>query len=263
MPEDLQAHIRYPEDFFAIQARKYATYHMEDPQVFYNKEDLWAIPRRTIEGEREMSLHHHASARERAKVHLTLFNRPARHDRVAGARRPRTTATDRLISPSSYVGLGQVDLSDQPASRHLPAPPRSQQTTVIRGSRPFRSTSPSSTCSCLAAPSSPRVPVIVAYGNQIAMEPTLEQSLARMFGGRAVAAPAAEAPGPAAAATPGVSAAAQRAWEVWTRAQDALRRGDWAAYGAKQKRLEDALRSLLDPPATRHRGRRRPRHGRR
>jgi uncharacterized membrane protein (UPF0182 family) len=93
--------------------------------------------------------------------------------------------------------------------------------------------------------------VIVAYGNQIAMEPTLEQSLARIFGGRPVAA----APGPAAAAPAargGEAAAAaipfaQRAWESWTRAQEALRRGDWAAYGAEQKRLEEALRGLVGP----------------
>ncbi|MBI4589376.1 MAG: UPF0182 family protein, partial [Candidatus Rokubacteria bacterium] len=45
MPEDLRSHLRYPEDLFTIQARKYATYHMTDPQVFYNKEDLWTIPR--------------------------------------------------------------------------------------------------------------------------------------------------------------------------------------------------------------------------
>jgi uncharacterized membrane protein (UPF0182 family) len=55
MPAELQKHIRYPEDFFAIQARKYAKYHMEDPQVFYSQEDLWAVPRRAIEGrDREM-----------------------------------------------------------------------------------------------------------------------------------------------------------------------------------------------------------------
>src|SRR2546422_2132570 len=85
--------------------------------------------------------------------------------------------------------------------------------------------------------------VIVSYGNQIAMEPTLQQSLARIFGGRA--------PGPARAvgALPptALDAAATRqlaqpAWEVWSRAQDALRRGDWATYGAEQKRLEGALR---------------------
>ena len=56
MPEDLRAHIRYPEDLFAIQAQMYATYHMRDPQVFYNKEDLLSIPRQTVSGtEREMA----------------------------------------------------------------------------------------------------------------------------------------------------------------------------------------------------------------
>jgi len=44
MPADLRRHIRYPEDLFTIQANIYATYHMTDPQVFYNKEDLWRIP---------------------------------------------------------------------------------------------------------------------------------------------------------------------------------------------------------------------------
>src|SRR5262249_20884561 len=44
MPEDLRAHIRYPQDLFGIQARMYASFHMLDPQVFYNKEDLWTIP---------------------------------------------------------------------------------------------------------------------------------------------------------------------------------------------------------------------------
>jgi hypothetical protein len=39
-------------------------------------------------------------------------------------------------------------------------------------------------------------------------------------------------------------ATAQRAWDAWTRSQEALRRGDWTAYGAEQKRLEEALRTL-------------------
>jgi uncharacterized protein len=45
MPADLRLHIRYPEDFFLIQAETYATYHMTDPAVFYNREDLWAFPK--------------------------------------------------------------------------------------------------------------------------------------------------------------------------------------------------------------------------
>ena len=44
MPAFLRRHIRYPMDLFLIQAQMYATYHMTDPQVFYNREDLWSIP---------------------------------------------------------------------------------------------------------------------------------------------------------------------------------------------------------------------------
>ena len=45
MPPSLQQHVRYPQDFFTIQADKYLRYHMDKPQDFYNLEDLWSIPR--------------------------------------------------------------------------------------------------------------------------------------------------------------------------------------------------------------------------
>jgi uncharacterized membrane protein (UPF0182 family) len=44
MPDDLKLHIRYPEDLFSVQAELYATYHMKDPRVFYNREDVWVVP---------------------------------------------------------------------------------------------------------------------------------------------------------------------------------------------------------------------------
>ncbi len=49
MPEDLRSHVRYPEDLFSIQALKYAVYHMNDPGVFYNKEDVWQVPKEKYE----------------------------------------------------------------------------------------------------------------------------------------------------------------------------------------------------------------------
>jgi uncharacterized membrane protein (UPF0182 family) len=49
MPSDLRAHARYPEILFKVQAEVYRTYHMRDPQAFYNKEDLWDIAR-TVKG---------------------------------------------------------------------------------------------------------------------------------------------------------------------------------------------------------------------
>ncbi len=45
MPADLRAHARYPEILFRAQAEIYRTYHMLDPQAFYNKEDVWDIAR--------------------------------------------------------------------------------------------------------------------------------------------------------------------------------------------------------------------------
>jgi hypothetical protein len=50
MPADLRAHARYPEIFFRVQAEVYRTYHMRDPQAFYNKEDLWDLAR-TVQGQ--------------------------------------------------------------------------------------------------------------------------------------------------------------------------------------------------------------------
>ncbi|MBD2361536.1 UPF0182 family protein [Anabaena minutissima FACHB-250] len=45
MPAMLRKHIRYPVDFFSIQSERLMTYHMTDPVVFYNREDLWQIPK--------------------------------------------------------------------------------------------------------------------------------------------------------------------------------------------------------------------------
>jgi len=44
MPASLRSHLRYPVDFFKLQSERLMTYHMTDPQVFYNREDQWQIP---------------------------------------------------------------------------------------------------------------------------------------------------------------------------------------------------------------------------
>lgn len=41
MPEALLAHVRYPADQLRVQGLVYTKYHMSDPAVFYNQEDLW------------------------------------------------------------------------------------------------------------------------------------------------------------------------------------------------------------------------------
>ncbi|HEY1579993.1 MAG TPA: UPF0182 family protein [Terracidiphilus sp.] len=43
MPADLRRHVRYPELLMRLQAAAYGLYHMTDPVVFYNREDLWTV----------------------------------------------------------------------------------------------------------------------------------------------------------------------------------------------------------------------------
>jgi uncharacterized membrane protein (UPF0182 family) len=50
LPPDLKLHLRYPQDLFAIQATQYQSFHMTDPQVFYNREDLWVPPMEKYDG---------------------------------------------------------------------------------------------------------------------------------------------------------------------------------------------------------------------
>jgi len=45
MPADLRRHVRYPAGLFRTQAEAYRVFHMRDPQVFYNKEDIWEVAR--------------------------------------------------------------------------------------------------------------------------------------------------------------------------------------------------------------------------
>jgi hypothetical protein len=272
MPDDLRRHLRYPEDLFTIQARKFATYHMEDPQVFYNKEDLWAIPRRVVEGrEREMEPYYTimrlpGEAREEF-IQLMLFN-PSRRDNMIAwlAARSDPPNYGRLFvynfpKQKLIYGPRQVDAridQDGVISQQL-ALWNQRGSTVIRGSLlaiPIEQSLIYVQPLYLAASEQGALPelrrVIVAFGNSIAMEPTLEQSLARVFGGRvdaAVARPAEGAPAPAgtpraSTAPPSVEASIQKAWDAWSKGQEALKRSDWAAFGTEQKRLEEALKEL-------------------
>ncbi|MGK7929991.1 MAG: UPF0182 family protein [Microcystaceae cyanobacterium] len=53
MPSTLKSHIRYPTDLFNTQSERLLTYHMEDTQVFYNREDQWRIPQEIYGGEQQ------------------------------------------------------------------------------------------------------------------------------------------------------------------------------------------------------------------
>ncbi len=272
MPKDLQAHVRYPEDLFTIQAQMYATYHMEDPQVFYNKEDLWTIPRRQQDARTASEMEPYytimrlpGEPREEF-VLLNAFN-PSRRDNMIAIMAARSDAPNYggllvYMFPKQKLVYGprQIDAridQDGTISQQLSLW-NQQGSRVLRGSLlaiPIDQSLIYVQPLYLAATEQGALPelrrVIVAYGNQIAMEPTLEQSLGRIFGARVRGDEAAARPREAAAPGPplletGLRPLVQRAWEAWQKGQEALRRGDWTGYGQEQKRVEETLRQLRE-----------------
>ena len=264
MPEDLRSHIRYPQDLFGIQARMYAQYHMLDPQVFYNKEDLWTVPVRKVEGrDTEMEPYYtimRLPAEKREEFVLLLPFTPVRRDNMISW----------LAARSDPPNYGKLVLYEFPKGKLVFGPRQvearidqdafiSQQLSlwsqagsqVIRGSLlaiPIEESLLYVQPLYLAAERG-RLPelkrVIAAYGNRIAMDETLEASLQQLFGARPPGAePAPAATGAAVAAGGAPSRAAAEALEHFTRARERFGRGDFTGFGEELKRLEDALRRL-------------------
>ncbi|MGH7843724.1 MAG: UPF0182 family protein [Candidatus Binatia bacterium] len=267
MPEDLRAHIRYPQDMFEIQARIYATYHMQDPQVFYNKEDLLSIPRTVIDRQdQEMEPYYtimRLPGEKREEFILLLPFTPNNRDNMRAwlAARSDPPNYGKLIAldfPKAKLVYGPKQIEarinqDTFISQQL-ALWNQQGSQVIRGSLlaiPIEQSLLYVQPLYLASSNKGSLPelkrVITAFGNQIAMEETLEQSLERIFSGRTATAPV-----PITVALPEKAAAAKtqanRALEHYQRAQELLRQGNWAGFGDELKRLEEALKELQKSP---------------
>jgi uncharacterized protein len=265
MPEDLRAHIRYPQDLFGIQARMYAQYHMLDPQVFYNKEDLWTVPVRKTEGrDAEMEPYYtimRLPAEQREEFVLLLPFTPVRRDNMIAwlAARSDPPQYGKLVLyefPKGKLVFGprQVEARiDQDAFISQQLSLWSQAgSQVIRGGLlaiPIEESLLYVQPLYLAAQRG-RLPelkrVITAYGNRIAMDETLEASLQQLFGAR----PAGAEPVPAAAGAPATgpagapARAAAEALDHFTRARERFGQGDFTGFGEELKRLEEALRRL-------------------
>jgi uncharacterized protein len=270
MPADLKSHIRYPQGLFAVQSRMFATYHMQDPQVFYNKEDLWSIPKRMQEGqERDMEPYYTImrlpGEKQEEFILLSPFN-PSKKDNMIAWMAARSDGPHygkvvayNFPKQKLIYGPRQIEARiDQDAFISQQLSLWSQRgSQVIRGSMlaiPIEQSLLYVQPLYLAAEkgSLPELKrVIVSMGNQIAMEENLEASLAQLFGvgGKALTAVkggAASAAAPALGRESGVRPLVDQAWQQYGRAQDMLRQGNFAGYGEEVKRLEGTLKALRD-----------------
>ena len=251
---DLKTHLRYPEDLFSIQADQYRTFHMTDPQVFYNREDLWVLPKETYAGNIAPM-----------QPYYILMKLPGSDQLEYLLMTPFTPQKrDNMISwvaaRCDFPEYGKMLFYQLPKEKLIYGPMQieamidqnttiSQQLTLWdqRGSRVIRG-------NLIAVPIENSflyvVPVyltaagtdfpqlkrvIVISGDKVAMEPTLDEAIQSVFGAQQP-----QKGTPARSGTPELGQARTQ----FDEAQKAMQQGDWAKFGQAMEALK---RSLAGP----------------
>ena len=251
LPKGLRAHLRYPQELFLAQVTRYAAYHMQDPQVFYNKEDLWTRPLEKFGDATAPMEPYYVLMRlpgeDRLEFMLMLPMTPQGRDNLIGWVAARSDFPDygKMVTfklPKERLSYGpmqvealidqnteisrQLSLWDQGGSRVLRG-----NLLVIPIDHSLLYVEPV----YLVAEQNelPQLKrVIAAHEGRVAMEPTLEGALAALFG-----APVAASQVPAAAQNP---ALVEDIRKRLADAEAALGRGDWVGFGAAMEALKRA-----------------------
>lgn len=286
MPPSLQEHVRYPVDLFSVQTEQFRKYHMVDVQVFFNNEDLWAVPMEIFD-----------QGTQPMEPYYVTFALPGEEETEFLLIQPYTPAgRDNMIAwiaarsdPGVYGELHAYELPKQELIfGPLQIESRIDQETliseqfslwsqlgsnVIRGNlivvpindsflyvEPIYLESETS-----AIPELKRV--IVASGDNVVMRETLDEALTALLG----EAPAVtevipdvpegeeqpeetveteeettEAPEETIEVQASVQELIRSANEHLLAAEEAQRAGDWAAYGQEQEALRESLEQLLE-----------------
>ena len=257
MPADLRRHARYPETLFRVQAEIYRTYHMLDPQAFYNKEDMWDLARYTAaqEGQSESVTPTYVVAslpdQNQAEFLLSLPFTPRNKDNLIGLMLARCDGAHlgeivvlQLSKQELIFGPAQIAArinQEQTISKDLTL--WNQQGSHVLRSQilvlPVDSTFlyVDSIYIQSASTSMPQLKkIVLAVGNRLIYTDTYEQAIAQLSPGAQTLIQQAEGPawkpGAPAAATP--STADQRLERVRAhlrRYRDLAAQGKWADAG--------------------------------
>jgi len=262
MSDDIRSHIRYPEDLFTYQTNLYAIYHMDETQVFYNKEDQWQIPTVTSGAQADPMMRHmimKLPEEEEEEFILMIPFTPRGKDNLSAwmvARNDGEFLGQLVVYrfPKQKLVFGPTQINnrinqDADISRQLSLWDQ-RGSEVIRGNLlviPIEESLIYVQPIYLQAEGG-RIPelkrVIVAYENRIVMEETLDLALGRVFGDRRATEQVDEADPKGIEKAPIMPASAiQRAKELFNRAMQAQRSGNWALYGEEIEKLGEVLGS--------------------
>ncbi len=265
MPPALRQHVRYPEDLFLTQAGMYNTYHMTDPEVFYNKEDLWSFPQENYGGESATMQPYYTIMRlpgeAREEFILMLPMVPHNRDNMIAWLAARCDASHygtmiEFAFPKEKLIFGPAQIEarvDQDTTI-------SQQLSLWNqiGSRVIRGNLlviPIDDALLYFEPLYLRAEkrelpelkrLIASAGDRVVMSQHVDTLLAALFNGQTKPPPVAAAPPSAepSAAPPQPSESSSEALTHYRRALEALRNGDWQTFGVEM----DALRKALEGP---------------
>jgi uncharacterized membrane protein (UPF0182 family) len=267
IPPEVSFHFRYPVDLFKIQALMYLAYHMDNPEVFYNQEDLWSFPTEVFDGQQQITEPYYVIMRlpdeSQPEMMLILpFTPTSKNNMIAW-----------MAARSDQKNYGKVLLYEFPKQALVYGPSQiearvdqtpeiSQQLTLWsqQGSRVIRGNLlviPIERSILYVEPIYLRAEkgqlpelkrVIVAYNDRVVMEPTLTQAITTVFGEPSAKPTPESSPEPPVSTpsptSPELSALVDKALKTYQKAQDALRQGNWADYGRYQQELEKLLKEI-------------------
>ena len=268
--EDLRSHFRYPLNLFQIQSQIYRAYHMNNVEVFYNREDLWDFPDQLGSGNQSEQMDPYyvtmrlPSAENEEFLQILPFTPSSKDNMVAwmAARCDGDRYGELVLYEFPKQGIvygpqqidGRIDQNTD-ISQQLTLWGQ-QGSSVIRGNllvipidqsllyfEPVYLQAEQG-----ALPELKRV--IVAFQNTIVMRQTLPEALEAIFGnmpGTSQTASNTEGSNTRPATSPASGAPAdlvQSAIEAYEQGEKALQSGDWAAYGQAQRRLGELLEQL-------------------
>ena len=185
MPISLRVHIRYPKDLYNTQSERLLTYHMTDPQVFYNREDQWRIPQE-IYGENQQPIEPYyllmsLTSEAQEFILFSVYTPTSRNNLIAGlfARSDGDNYGKMLLLelPKQSVISQQISLWNRQGSRVIQGnllviPFFAEQSLLYV--EPLYLEAEQNSLPTLAR-------VIVAYENQIVMSETLDEALTSIF----------------------------------------------------------------------------------
>jgi len=273
--DDLRSHFRYPLNLFQVQSQIYRAYHMENTEVFYNREDLWQFPQQIgNSGEAEQMQPYYVIMRlpnaDGEEFLQILPFTPSRKDNMVAWMAARCDGDQygKLVLyefPKQVLVYGPQQIEgriDQNTDISQQLTLWNQEgSSVIRGNllaipvdqsllyfEPVYLQADQG-----ALPELKRV--IVAFKNTIVMRQTLPEALEAVFGSGTSSrvntptsgnAPAENKPSSPSTATLSGSPAelVEAAIEAYEQGEKALQSGDWAAYGQSQRRLGEILKQL-------------------